>query len=224
MWEIIYAVPFTNAFYHLCHVKVAHEILQKNVETTGTARPVWIKKEQPHFSCFSFTVLEIFFLLYLGFSGLFCFLNLTEANQTVLLLSICEYRKKEFQEEFSRPLQLTFTFLCEKYLNFGLFPTSIFFHFFFSFSQSWKLVRLLFEFLWTLSVTEFHLMSSQVPRVFMDAPSYNLILSPMFYPSSEIVCNISTCKLLLSRVRNLIFGGFSASSEKKIITVKSIEN
>lgn len=55
-----------------------------------------------------------FFLLYLRFSDLLFFFNLTEANQTVLLLSICEYRKKEFQEEFSSPLQLTFTFVCKK--------------------------------------------------------------------------------------------------------------
>lgn len=35
MCEIIYAVPFTNSFYHLYNVKVAHKMLQKNAETTG---------------------------------------------------------------------------------------------------------------------------------------------------------------------------------------------
>lgn len=43
----------------LRHVKVAHKTLQKNVETTGTARSVWINKEL-HFSCFTFIVTEIF--------------------------------------------------------------------------------------------------------------------------------------------------------------------
>lgn len=61
MSKIIYAVPFTNTFYHLCHVTVAHKTLQKNIESAGTARSVWVKKEQLRFSCFTFIVLEIFF-------------------------------------------------------------------------------------------------------------------------------------------------------------------